>query len=103
MEKPSVFLDEHHEALQKASKDLKAISNPHRLAIVCQIANKELSVGELVDAIGLSQSALSQHLALLRKSHILKTRREHQTIYYSIKNENILSIISLLYQIYCPV
>jgi DNA-binding transcriptional ArsR family regulator len=69
---------------REASALLKAMGNERRLLILCQLAGGEKSVGELEDAIDLSQSALSQHLARLRKDGLVRTRRKAQTIYYSI-------------------
>jgi len=67
-----------------ASSLLKALSNDRRLMIVCALYNREYNVGELEKIVKLSQSALSQHLARLRRDHLVKTRREAQTIYYSL-------------------
>jgi ArsR family transcriptional regulator len=79
---------------------MKALANERRLLILCQMAEGERSVGSL--NVGLSQSALSQHLALLREDGVVKTRREAQTIYYSIANPAVLKIIQTLAEIYCP-
>jgi ArsR family transcriptional regulator len=84
----------------EAARLLKALANERRLLILCQIADGERSVGSL--DVDLSQSALSQHLALLREEGIVKTRREAQTIHYSIANPNVLKIIKTLAEIYCP-
>ena len=75
---------------------LKAMGNPRRLEILLYLYNQENSVGELEKKIKLSQSALSQHLAVLRKEKIVKTRRKAQTIYYSIQDNNAIKIIELL-------
>ncbi len=75
---------------------LKAMGNPRRLEILLHLYNHENSVGELEKKIKLSQSALSQHLAVLRKEKIVKTRRKAQTIYYSIQDTKALKIIELL-------
>jgi DNA-binding transcriptional ArsR family regulator len=77
---------------------LKAISNAKRLEILHYLHKEEASVGTLEDLVKLSQSALSQHLAVLRRANVVKTRRSAQTIYYSINSnivENILDIFSL--------
>ncbi len=86
---------------KKASELLKAISHESRLIILCMLSQKEMSVGELQQYSELSQSAFSQHLKVLRDKEIVKTRKEAQTIYYSIKNENVLKILQSLYEIYC--
>jgi len=91
----------------QASTLLKAMSNPHRLMVLCLIAEQERSVGELESIIGLSQSALSQHLARLRRDNLVKTRREAQTIYYSLKGTDAITVIKTLQDLYgyseCPV
>lgn len=86
---------------RKASTLLKAMSNEHRLAIFCQLAQGEKSVGELVRLVGLSQSALSQHLARLRRDNLVKTRREAQTIYYTVASPEALSVLEQLHDLYC--
>ena len=85
----------------RASALLKAMSNQSRLMILCQLHNGERSVGELEKIIGLSQSALSQHLARLRRDHLVTTRREAQTIYYSLNGDEAVRIIKTLYDLYC--
>jgi DNA-binding transcriptional ArsR family regulator len=85
----------------EAADMLKSISNKWRLLILCQLVKRELSVGELLEVIDLSQSALSQHLAVLRESDLVSTRRESQSIYYSLKGDEVSAILAVLYQIYC--
>jgi len=85
----------------RASILLKAMSNQHRLMILCQLASGEKRVGELEELIGLSQSALSQHLARLRRDNLVKTRREAQTIYYSLAGPESQAVIETLYGLYC--
>jgi DNA-binding transcriptional ArsR family regulator len=80
---------------------LKAVANRHRLMILCELNNGERSVTSLQKAIGLSQSALSQHLARLREDDLVATRREAQTIYYSLASSRISRLIALLYELYC--
>jgi len=84
-----------------ASALLKAMSNEHRLLILCRLLGEERSVGELERVVGLSQSALSQHLARLRRDDLVKTRREAQTIYYSLKGDAVASVLDTLYTLYC--
>ncbi len=81
---------------------LKALSNEKRLLIVCALHKGEKSVGELEEIVDLSQSALSQHLARLRRDGLVKTRREAQTIYYSLDDEATNEVLRCLYDIYCP-
>jgi ArsR family transcriptional regulator len=81
---------------------LKALANEHRLMILCKLAEGELSVGDLVAAIGLSQSALSQHLAKLRADRLVTTRRDAQTIYYRLASADAARVLEVLADIYCP-
>jgi ArsR family transcriptional regulator len=81
---------------------LKAMSNPHRLIILCRLGASEASVGELQVDSGLSQSALSQHLAVLRQKGLVETRRESQTIYYTLADPAVRQIIETLMKIFCP-
>lgn len=81
---------------------LKAMSNPHRLIILCRLGASEASVGELLVDSGLSQSALSQHLAVLRQKGLVETRREAQTIYYTLADPAVRQIIETLMKIFCP-
>ncbi len=80
----------------KATKVLKAVANEKRLKILYNIKDKELSVGEIEKLVNLSQSALSQHLAILRADNIVKTRRKAQTIFYQLKDEKTKSVLKLL-------
>lgn len=85
----------------RASTLLKAMANPTRLMVLCQIAHGEKSVGELEQAVGLSQSGLSQHLAVLRDKRLVTTRREGQTIFYSLASMEAASVMATLYDIFC--
>ncbi len=87
-------------AVAMGSKMLKALGNAKRLEILYYLADKELNVGELEKMMDLSQSALSQHLAVLRAENIVKTRRQAQTIYYSLKSDKVMKILQLLDQMY---
>ena len=87
--------------IESLTKKLKAIANDKRLKILYYInSDEELSVGEIEKSVDLSQSALSQHLAVLRKEDVVKTRRKAQTIYYSIKDEKIKQILALVDKLY---
>jgi len=80
---------------------LKALANDNRLMILCVLAESEASVSQLNERVALSQSALSQHLALLRRDGLVSTRRSSQTIFYSLKPGPVMQIIELLHDIYC--
>ena len=86
---------------RRASSLLRAMGNPHRLMILCQLVRGEKSVGELERVVGLSQSALSQHLARLRRDSLVKTRRSAQTIFYSLSGNEAETVLATLYQLYC--
>lgn len=84
-----------------AAQLLKALGNEKRLMILCLLAEGEHSVGELNERLDLSQSALSQHLAVLREQGLVSTRREAQTIFYSVTPGPALVVIQALHGIYC--
>lgn len=91
-----------HKHAQAAAALLKALSNENRLMILCTLIAGEMSVGELNARVPLSQSALSQHLAGLRETGLVATRKEAQTVYYSLQGEKAQKIIAVLQSIYCP-
>ncbi len=90
----------HANAIRAASL-LKAMSNPTRLMVLCQLADGERSVGDLEQFVGLSQSGLSQHLAVLRRERIVSTRRVAQTIYYSLAGDDARAVMNALYEVFC--
>jgi len=85
----------------RASGLLKTMANEWRLLILCHLAEQERSVGELERLIGLNQSALSQHLAVLRREKLVKTRRKAQSIFYSLASEEAAKVMGTLYNLYC--
>ncbi|WP_017914208.1 MULTISPECIES: ArsR/SmtB family transcription factor [unclassified Xanthomonas] len=85
----------------EAARLLKALGNEKRLLLLCLLVDHEQSVGELNARVELSQSALSQHLALLREDGLVQTRREGQTIYYSLVPGPVQRILEVLHGIYC--
>lgn len=85
----------------EAAELLRALANEQRLMILCQLASGERSVSELNDNLPLSQSALSQHLAVLRESGIVKTRKEAQTVHYSLADGPAARVMATLHDIYC--
>ncbi len=86
--------------IENAAKILKAMGNERRLEVLYNLYAVESNVGELEKKVRLSQSALSQHLAVLRNENIVKTRRVAQTIYYSIRDDKILRLLELIKKIY---
>jgi ArsR family transcriptional regulator, virulence genes transcriptional regulator len=86
----------------EAARMLKLIGNERRLLILCSLAAQgEMKVGDIVEAVGLSQSALSQHLALLRADRLVTFRRESQTLYYRISDPRAARLLKLLKDMYC--
>lgn len=87
----------------EATSLLKAMANEFRLLVLCYLAESgELSVGELADRIGLSQSALSQHLAKLREEGLVATRKEAQTVFYRVCDPKAEQLLALLHELFCP-
>jgi DNA-binding transcriptional ArsR family regulator len=80
---------------------LGAMANPSRLLILCHLAEGEKSVGELEPLIGLSQSALSQHLAVLRGKRLVRTRRQGQSIFYSLASPEAIALMHTLHEQFC--
>lgn len=80
---------------------LTAMANPKRLMILCSLVEGEVPVGVLASQVGLSQSALSQHLSKLRAQKLVKTRRDAQTIYYSSTSDSVIKVLETLEGIYC--
>ncbi len=95
-------IEDFENQAKQATELLRSMSNEKRLMILCLLTGGELSVGKLETLVGLSQSALSQHLAILRKRGMVKTRRESQTIHYSLADPNAAKILETLYGIFCP-
>lgn len=95
------------ESMQNAADDaselLKALANRHRLLILCQLIDGERSVGQLAEFLGIRDSTVSQHLALLRRDRIISGRRDGQTIWYRIESEPARNVIGALYNSYCSV
>lgn len=79
---------------------LKAVANEKRLQILFAVAGKEMNVGEIEKLVNLSQSALSQHLAVLRAAGIVSTRRDAQTIFYKLKDTKVRELLSLLQKLF---
>ena len=101
--KTSIFsVDAMSDQSEAASDLLKALANPQRLRILCLLIEGELAVSQLNEQIQLSQSALSQHLALLRDKELVTTRKQAQTVFYTVTDGPVRSVIQTLHDIYCP-
>ncbi len=94
-------MDALHANVGRASNLLRTMSNQWRLMILCSLANSELSVCQLGEVVDLSQSALSQHLAILRRERLVKTRREARSVYYSLASEGAGAVMQTLCALYC--
>jgi len=88
-------------AADRASEMLRALGSRHRLMILCQLIDGERSVGQLAGLLGIRDSGVSQHLALLRKDSLVAARRDGQTIWYSIASEEARTLLEALYRVYC--
>lgn len=88
-------------AAGQASELMKTLGHKDRLMVLCHLTGGERSVGELASLLDIPQSPLSQHLARMRKEKLVSTRREAQTIYYSIASEEAARVVALMHELYC--
>lgn len=96
-------LERLHQASAQAAAMLQAIANPNRLLVLCLlIANGEMAVGAINQVLGLSPSALSQHLAKMREEGLISYRREAQTLYYRIHDSSVEKLVAVLKERFCP-
>ena len=100
--KPRFSKDAMQGQSENASNLLKALANPQRLRILCLLIEQEMTVGQINDHVELSQSALSQHLAILRDKQLVTTRKQAQTVFYSVTEGPVTAIIQTLHDLYCP-
>lgn len=98
---PDIDADSMRAAAEDASELLKALSNQHRLLLLCRLIDGEKSVGQLADFLGIRDSTVSQHLALLRRDGIIAGRRDGQTIWYRIESDVARQVIGVLYGAFC--
>lgn len=89
------------EDIDRASRSLKAISHPLRLKILCVLGDKEVSVQDIVEHVGTSQSNISQHLAILRDKGILASRKDANRVYYRVGDYRTLRLISMMQEVFC--
>lgn len=94
-------LEELRQHAESAAGLMQALSNPNRLMIMCALSQGEQCVSDLNEQLALSQSALSQHLAVLRNQGLVNTRRQAQTIFYSVAEGPAMDIVALLHQHFC--
>ena len=86
----------------EAASLLRSVGNPQRLLILCELVEGERGVGELLDRLELSQSALSQHLARMRDDGLVAARREGQSVYYRIDDPRVETLVAALKSVFCP-
>ncbi len=102
IELQQIGLDAFKAHADEAARLMKALSNRNRLMILCRLTDGERQVGDLAVEVGLSQSALSQHLALLRQDGLVAARRDGVAMHYAIDDPAVARVIALLAEIYCP-
>lgn len=104
MSDSAVFIDieQLRDNAAAAGQLLKALGNPDRLLLLCQLVHGEMNVGELEDRLNIVQPTLSQQLGVLRREGLVETRRECRQIYYNISSPQALAVIETLYAMYCP-
>jgi ArsR family transcriptional regulator len=94
-------LIDREEDIQQASQAIKAIAHPLRLKILCVLGDQEISVQDIVEQVGTSQSNISQHLAILRDKGVLATRKEANKVYYRIGDLRTLKLVSMMREVFC--
>lgn len=94
-------LIEKDEHIERAARALKSMSHPIRLKILCVLGDREVSVQEIVDAIGTTQSNISQHLAILRDKGVLRTRKDANRVYYRVADARTLKLIGMVRDLFC--
>ncbi len=97
-----IDIDQLRDNAAAAGQLLKALGNPDRLLLLCQLVRGEMNVGELEERLNIVQPTLSQQLGVLRREGLVDTRRDGRQIYYSISSPQALAIIETLYKMYCP-
>jgi ArsR family transcriptional regulator len=97
----STQLMTREEDIERASRSLKAMSHPLRLKILCTLGDEEVSVQEIVENVGTSQSNISQHLAILRDKGILSSRKDANRVYYRVSDARTLRLISMMQEVFC--
>lgn len=102
METAELDIDDMRLAAAAATQTLRALANPDRLLLLCQMSQGEKSVSELEELLDIHQPTLSQQLGVLRSEGLVTTRRDGKRIYYAVADERVLSLLQTLYTLYCP-
>ena len=92
---------EGDEDIERASRSLKAMSHPLRLKILCTLGDEEVSVQDIVEQVGTSQSNISQHLAILRDKGILTSRKDANRVFYRVSDNRTLQLIGMMREVFC--
>jgi len=103
MKRDQFDLIEKQEHIERAARALKSMSHPLRLKILCVLGPSEMSVQGIVDAVGTSQSNISQHLAILRDKGVLRARKEANRVFYRVGDERTLQLIGMMREVFCGV
>ena len=101
IEQPQIDLITRDEDIERASRSLKAMSHPLRLKILCTLGDQEVSVQDIVERVGTSQSNISQHLAILRDKGILSSRKDANRVYYKVVDKRTLQLIGMMRNVFC--
>ncbi len=96
-------LIDRDEDIMQAAQAMKAIAHPLRLKVLCVLGEGELSVQEIVDSVGTSQSNISQHLAILRDKDVLATRKDANRVYYRIGDPRTVKLVSMMRDVFCSI
>ena len=94
---------EHEDDIERTSRSLKAMAHPLRLKILCVLGDSEVSVQEIADQVGTSQSNISQHLAIMRDKGILASRKDANRVYYRISDARTLRLMDMMREVFCGV
>ncbi len=101
VELDAIDLITRDEDIERASRSLKAMSHPLRLKILCTLGDQEVSVQDIVERVGTSQSNISQHLAILRDKGILSSRKDANRVFYKVVDNRTLQLISMMRNVFC--
>ena len=101
MKRETFDLIEKQEHVEQAARALKAMAHPLRLRILCVIGTAEMSVQDIVEAVGTSQSNVSQHLGILRDKGVLRARKAANRVYYRVSDERTLALIGMMREVFC--
>jgi ArsR family transcriptional regulator len=101
MKRDVIDLIDTQDQIELAARSLRAMGHPLRLKILCVLGDREISVQDIVDTVGTSQSNISQHLAILREKGVLKTRRDANRVFYRVGDVRVLQLIEMMREVFC--